>query len=390
MTLPLLSLFLAGFAIATSSFVVAGLLPEIALDLGVTVPTAGLLVTAYAFGVAIGGPLLSLFTSRFRRKPTILALMAIFVAGQIFCALAPTYELILAARLVISLSHGTFFGLAAILAVGMVPPERRGTAISLVFSGITVATVLGVPGGTAIGHAFGWRMAFWGVAGIAVVAAGVMALLLPAGPTPRAEGSNLTRQVKMLGRQQVWLSYAVILLLMLGVWTSFTYISPLLRETTGVSESLVPWFLLIFGVGSTIGLLVGGRLDRWSTSRTLIAGFAAQIAIYFCFALFATSPIVVAILLFLMGFAGFVVNAPLQNRVLRGAAEAPDLASTLMSSMFNIGIATGASVGAILLTRGYEYGNLLWVSVVMAVPATLLVLVAAYLDTRPKTASATT
>src|SRR5688572_2274943 len=127
MTLPLLSLFLAGFAIATSSFVVAGLLPEIALDLCVTVPTAGLLVTAYAFGVAVGGPLLSLVTSRFRRKPTILALMAIFVVGQVFCALAPTYELILAARLVISLSHGTFFGLAAILAVGMVPPDRRGS-----------------------------------------------------------------------------------------------------------------------------------------------------------------------------------------------------------------------------------------------------------------------
>ena len=386
MTLPLLSLFLAGFAIATSSFVVAGLLPEIALDLGVTVPTAGLLVTAYAFGVAIGGPLLSLFTSRFRRKPTILALMAIFVAGQIFCALAPTYELILAARLVISLSHGTFFGLAAILAVGMVPPDRRGMAISLVFSGITVATVLGVPGGTAIGHAFGWRMAFWCVAGIAVVAAGVMAVLLPAGTTPRAEGANLTRQVQVLGRQQVWLSYAVILLLMLGVWTSFTYISPLLRETTRVGESLVPWFLLIFGVGSTIGLFVGGRLDRWSTSRTLIAGFAIQIVIYFCFALFVTSPVVVAILLFLMGFAGFVVNAPLQNRVLRGAAEAPDLASTLMSSMFNVGIASGASVGAILLSRGYEYGNLLWVSAVMAIPATLLVLIAAYLDAQPKTA----
>ena len=173
---------------------------------------------------------------------------------------------------------------------------------------------------------------------------------------------------------------------MLGIWTSFTYISPLLRETTKVGETLVPWFLLIFGVGSTIGLFVGGRLDRWSTSRTLIAGFAAQIVIYFCFAVFATSPVVVAILLFLMGFAGFVVNAPLQNRVLRGAAEAPDLASTLMSSMFNIGIATGASVGAILLTRGYEYGNLPWVSAVLAIPATLLVVVAASLDARPKTA----
>jgi DHA1 family inner membrane transport protein len=383
MTLPLLSLFLAGFAIATSSFVVAGLLPEIALDLGVTVPTAGLLVTAYAFGVAVGGPVLALFTSRFRRKPTILALMAIFVAGQIFCALAPTYELLLAARLVVSLTHGTFFGLAAILAVATVPPERRGMAISLVFSGITVATVIGVPGGTAIGQAFGWRMAFWGVAGIAVLAAALMAILLPRGTAPHGEGNGLMRQLTVLRHQQVWLSYAIILLLMVGIWTSFTYVSPLLRETTGLEEGLVPWFLLVFGVGATMGLFAGGRLDRWNASATLVFGFAAQIVIYFLFALFVTSPAAVAILLFLMGLAGFIVNAPIQNRVLRGAAEAPDLASTLMSSMFNVGIASGASLGAILLSRGFPYGQLLWVSTVLVIPATLLCLLVAYLDRRP-------
>jgi MFS transporter, DHA1 family, inner membrane transport protein len=384
MTLPLLSLFLAGFAIATSSFVVAGLLPEIAVDLAVSIPTAGLLVTAYAAAVAIGGPVLSLLTSRFPRKPTILVLMAVFVLGQIACALSPTYEILLAARMLVSLSHGTFFGLAAILAVSMVAPDKRGSAISLVFAGITVATIIGVPTGTAIGHAFGWRMAFWCVAAVAVAAAAVMAILLPANSAPRGAGAGLAQQFRVLARQQVWLSYAIIVLLMLGIWSTMTYVSPLLAEATAMPQHLIPWMLLVFGVGSTVGLFLGGRLDRWSTSTTLIAGFATQILIYCTLAFFVGTPVVVGILLFLVGFAGFVVNAPLQNRVLRGAADAPDLASTVMSSMFNVGIAAGASLGAMMLSGGATYAHLPWVGFALAIPATGLCLVAALLD-RPRT-----
>jgi DHA1 family inner membrane transport protein len=384
MSLPLLSLFLAGFAIATSSFVVAGLLPEIALDLAVSIPTAGLLVTAYAAAVAIGGPVLSLLTSRFPRKPTILVLMAVFVLGQVACALSPSYEILLAARMLVSLSHGTFFGLAAILAVSMVAPEKRGSAISLVFAGITVATIIGVPAGTAIGHAFGWRMAFWCVAAIAVVAAVVMAVVLPATAASRSADSKLVQQFRVLGRQQVWLSYAIIVLLMLGVWSTMTYVSPLLAEATAMPPSLIPWMLLVFGVGSTAGLFLGGRLDRWSTSRTLIAGFAIQIVIYGALALFVQVPVAVGFLLFFVGFAGFVVNAPLQNRVLHGASDAPDLASTVMSSMFNVGIASGASLGALMLSQGAVYAHLPWVGFTLAIPATLLCIVAAILDRRTK------
>ncbi len=384
MNLPLFSLFLAAFGIATSSFIVAGLLPEISADMGVTIPVAGLLVTAYSFGVAVGGPVMSLLTSCFTRKPTILALVAVFIAGQVLCALAPTYELLLGARLVISLTHGTFFGLAAIIAVSVVPPERRAAAISLVFAGITVANIIGIPGGTAIGHAFGWRAAFWSVGALAVVAFATMAVLLPANSAPRPAGAGLAQQFRVLGRHQVYLTYLIILILMLGVWVSFTYIVPLLVNAAHIPQELVPWLLLIFGVGSTLGLFLGGRLGDRNPSATLSLGFGAQVLLYLLFPLLIENPWAVTVLLFLIGFAAFVVNAPLQNRVLKGAADAPDLASTLMSSMFNVGIASGATIGSVMLSQGASYAHLPWVAFALAIPATGLVILAAWLDSRPR------
>jgi MFS transporter, DHA1 family, inner membrane transport protein len=383
MNLPLFSLFLAAFGIATSSFIVAGLLPEISADMGVTIPVAGLLVTVYSVGVALGGPAMSLLTSRFPRKPTILTLIAVFIVGQAFCALAPTYELLLGARLVISLTHGTFFGLAAIIAVSIVAPEKRAGAISLVFAGITVANIIGIPGGTAIGHAWGWRAAFWSVGGLAVVAFAAMAFLLPANSAPRPAGAGLAQQFRVLGRHQVYLTYAVIVILMLGVFVSFTYIAPLLINATHIPPDFVPWMLLIFGVGSTAGLFLGGRLGDRNPGATLLLGFSAQVVLYLLLPLMIESAWAVGVLLFLIGFAAFVVNAPLQNRVLKGAADAPDLASTLMSSMFNVGIASGATIGSVMLSQGATYAQLPWVGFALAIPATALVAVAVWLDSRP-------
>jgi MFS transporter, DHA1 family, inner membrane transport protein len=382
----LVSLFLAAFSIGTTAFVIAGLLPAIAADLGVSIPAAGLLVTGYALGVAVGGPALSLLTSRFPRKLSILGLMAIFVIGQAFCATATTYPLLMAARLFVSLTHGSFFGLAVILAVTIVPPNARGGAIALVFSGLTISNVVGVPLGTAIGAEWGWRATFWTVGAVAVVASIAMALLLPNdAAVPRAH-SRLADQFRVLRHQKVLTSYAMIFLMMLGNFAVFTYVTPLLTETAGIAPGYVPWILLVFGIGSTIGIFAGGRLADRAPKQTLLFGFIMQFVVFGAIVAFDRDPVILPVVLFFQGFGVFVVNAGLQNRVLQGAAAAPDLASTLISSVFNLGIAVGASLGALLLTQGADYGELPIVGCVTAALATLIAFASARLDAREATA----
>lgn len=363
----LLSLFLAAFSIGTTEFVVAGLLPEISRDLGVSVPTAGLLVSGYAIGVAVGGPILSLLTSHFPRKPTILLLMAIFIGGHIFCALAPSYALLMGARIVIAMSHGSFFGLAAIIAVSIVPPNQRGAAISLVFAGLTVANILGVPLGTVIGNAFGWRSTFWVVGGLAVLATLAMAMLIPKGAASQQASSTLRQQFRVLGRHEVYFSYLLITVMMIGFWSVFTYVAPLLVQVTGLSSEWVPWALLMFGLGATAGIFAGGRLADRAPSQTLLIAFPVQGLIYVGLLLFPGSAVAMIFLLFAIGAGTFIVGSTLQNRILHGAAEAPDLASTLISSVYNVGIATGAFAGAAALNAGTPYQMLPWCGVVLSV-----------------------
>jgi DHA1 family inner membrane transport protein len=382
----LLSLFLAAFGIGTTAFVIAGLLPAIAQELHVTIPTAGLLVTAYAIGVAVGGPVLSLLTSRFPRKLAILGLMGIFILGQVFCAIAPTYELLMAARLFTSLTHGSFFGLAVILCVSIVPANKRGGAIALVFSGLTIANVIGLPGGTAIGDAFGWRTAFWTVGGIGVLATIAMAVLLPNDQAVPRQPSKLSDQFRVLGHQKVLTAYAMIFLMMLGNFAVFTFIAPLMTETAGIAPTYVPWILLLFGIGSTIGIFAGGRFADRAPKQTLIYGFIMQLVVFGAIVAFDRDPVVLPVVLFFQGFGVFVVNAGLQNRVIQGAAAAPDLASTLISSVFNLGIAGGASLGALLLTQGADYGQLPIVGCVTAAIATLIAFASARFDAREATA----
>lgn len=383
MTLALLSLFLAAFSIGTTEFVVAGLLPEISRDLGVSIPTAGLLVSGYALGVAVGGPILSLLTSRFPRKTMVLVLMAVFVGGHVLCALAPSYELLMAARIVVSMSHGTFFGLAAIIAVSIVPEERRGRAVSLVFAGITVANIVGVPLGTAIGNAFGWRATFWVVAGVAVLAALAMALALPRGVAGAQKRATIAAQFRVLGSHKVWLSYAIIVCMMIGTFSFFTFIAPFLTEVSSVPREIVSGLLLLFGLGATLGIFVGGRLADWRPAETMVLGFVLQILVFGAVLAFSSNPVVMGGLLFCVGGSGFLVGAALQNRILRGAAHAPDLASTLISSVFNIGIAGGAYIGATALGNGAGYAQLPWFGFGLAFVTSGLAIVAFLLDRRP-------
>ncbi|MEX1180114.1 MAG: MFS transporter [Cucumibacter sp.] len=382
MPIAIFSLFLAAFTIGTTQFVVAGLLPPISSDLGVSIPTAGYLVSGYAIGVAIGGPLVSLALSRVAKKRAILILMSIFVTGHVWCALAPSYETLMAARVFVSLSHGSFMGVAVVLAMSLVPPERRGSAIAVITAGITVANVLGVPGGTAIGTALGWRATFWIIGGIAIVTATVMTILLPADKPRDGRGGNLAAQFRVLGQQKVYVTFAIITSMMIGFWALFTFVAPLLLEVSRVPLEWVAPYLIGFGVGATAGSFAAGPLaDRWPT-QTILLAFPAQIAVFIAVMLFAGSGPAMAAVLFVLGFLMFLPNASLISRVFQGAAAAPDFAATLISTVFNIGIAAGAWAGAQALNSGAGYQQLPWFGVAFGVVSTGLAALTLALDRR--------
>jgi MFS transporter, DHA1 family, inner membrane transport protein len=242
MPLPLFALFLAAFAVGTTELIISGILPSLAADLAVDIPTAGLLISGYAIGVAIGGPILSLATTALPRRPLLLGLMVVFVLGNVLCALSSSYWLLMAARLVIACSHGLFFGVAMIIAGQLVPKERQGSAISFVIAGITIASVLGVPIGTAIGNAYGWRATFWAISAVGVGATVALALLIPTTKLQEREyRPNLRAEIRAIGRQSVFLSYAIIALYMTATLAVLAYSVPMLTTVTGFSTAAIPF-----------------------------------------------------------------------------------------------------------------------------------------------------
>ncbi len=358
MSLPLFALFLAAFAFGTAEFVIAGVLPEVASGLNVSVPLAGYLITAYAVGIAIGGPLLAVATKRYSRRSLILGLGAVFTIGQVFCALAPSFELLLVARVLVAVVHGTYFGIAAVVAIGLVPDDKRGFAVALILSGLTVSNILGVPGGTAIGNALGWRATFWAVAVLGLASTLAIALFLPRTAGASATTGSILREFKVIGRQQIVTSLFIVILVMIGQYSLFTYIAPLLREVTGLDAGMVPWVLLLYGVGSTIGVFIGGRLADWKLMPSLIAILLTQALAFTLVWLVSPYPLVMAGAVLFWGGVNFAFGSPVQSRVLAWSADAPNLASSLIPSGFNAGIAIGAVLGSTLLEQGFGYRNL--------------------------------
>lgn len=358
MSLPLLALFLAAFAFGTAEFVIAGVLPEVADGLGVSIPIAGYLISGYAIGIAIGGPLLAVATKKMSRKTLILLLGTSFTLGQALCALAPNFELLMLARVVVAVAHGTYFGIAAIVAIGLVPPERRGFAVALILSGLTVSNILGVPGGTAISNALGWRSTFWAVGALGLIATIGAGFFLPASAGSNTTGGSFLREFKVLGRQQVITCLIIVVLVMVGQYSIFTYIAPLLREVTMLDAGVVPWVLLLYGIGATIGVFIGGRLADWKLMPSLIVILSTQSLAFVALYLFSPYPIAMAITVVLWGGVNFAFGSPVQSRVLAWAADAPNLASALIPTGFNIGIAIGAILGAGMLEGGYSYQHL--------------------------------
>lgn len=373
MSLPLIALFLAAFAFGTAEFVIAGILPDVAEGLGVTIPVAGYLISGYAVGIAIGGPLLAVATKKMTRKALILALGGTFVVGQVLCALAPNFELLMLARVLVSVVHGTYFGIAAIVAVSIVAPEKRGFAVALILSGLTVSNILGVPGGTAIGNAFDWRATFWAVGAIGLVATLAIAFFLPRTAAASTTSGSFMREFKVLGRPQIVACLIIVALVMIGQYSLFTYITPLLTTVTGLETGIVPWVLLLYGVGSTIGVFIGGRLADWKLMPSLIVILALQAVMFVTIYLVSPYPVLMAIATIVWGGVNFAFGSPVQSRVLAWAADAPNLASALIPTGFNIGIAIGAILGAGIIDSGLGYGTL---PLIGAVTSTLAALVA--------------
>jgi DHA1 family inner membrane transport protein len=375
MPLPLIALFIAAFAFGTTEFVIAGVLPDVADGLGVSIPTAGYLVSGYALGIAIGGPLLTLLTPKVGRRTLLLWLTVVFTLGQIACALAPDFFSMLALRVAVAVAHGAYFGVAMVVATGLVRAEKRGMAVALVLAGLTVSGIVGVPAGTAIGNVWGWRATFWAMTVLGVLAAVAIALLIPATKAVTVAHAGLRREVGVLGRQQVWTSLIVMLMLMMGQFVPYTYITPLLEEVTGLTAETVPWVLLASGIGATLGVFAGGKVAGGRLMPALIVMLALQAVVLM--AMFAAGPYPLPMIAVIVLWAGvnFSIGTAVQTRILTWTADAPNLASSLIPSGFNVGIALAAFVGATMLNAGLPYRSLPLVGVMamaIAVAAAIL------------------
>ncbi len=367
MPLPLFALALAAFAIGTSEFVIMGLLPDLARDLGVSIPQAGLLVTGYALGVVIGAPILALATARLPRKTALLALIGTYAVGNLLCAVAPSYTLLMSARVLTALCHGAFFGIGSVVAAELVPWNKRGQAIAIMFSGLTLANVLGVPAGTALGQAAGWRATFWVVVGIAVAATTAIAWALPRLPKPTSQ--NLVGEFAVLGKPQVLLAMLISVLSSASLFSVFTYIAPMLENVTHLSPHSVSWLLLLFGVGITAGNFLGGRLADWRLMPSVAGAFVGLIATLATLTVTLHAVWPVAITLLVWGVLTFVVGPPLQMRVVDSAPEAPNLVATLNQGAFNLGNATGAWLGGLVIGAGFAYAELPWLGAALGAVA---------------------
>jgi MFS transporter, DHA1 family, inner membrane transport protein len=356
MPLAFYALTAGAFGIGTTEFVIMGLLLQVSGDFGVSVSTAGLLISGYALGVFAGAPILTLATRRLPRKTVLLALMLIFAIGNLACALAPSYEALMAARVVTALAHGTFFGVGSVVATSLVAPDRKASAIAVMFTGLTVATLLGVPFGAWLGLAFGWRATFFAVTAIGVVALIVLAIFVPRATAVEA-AIPLRQELAAVVKPQVQLGFLMTVLGYAGVFTVFTYIQPILVQVTGFSEAAVSPILLVFGLGLLGGNLLGGRLADRNLVTALIGTLAALLAVLVATHFAIDSKIGAIVAIGLLGAASFATVAPLQLRVLEKAGPAGrNFASSLNIAAFNLGNAIGAWLGGATIDHGFGIG----------------------------------
>lgn len=358
--LALYALMAGAFGIGTTEFVIMGLLPDVSRDLHVSIPSAGLLITGYALGVAIGAPIMSILMAKFPRKNALLWLMAIFTLGNLTCAIAPDYATLMLARVVTSFAHGTFFGIGAIVATDLVAKDKRAFALALMFTGLTVANVVGVPAGTWLGQMLGWRSTFWAVTMIGPIALAAIYLLVP--KDHHATTVDVASEIHTLLQPQVIAGLLLTIISDTGLFAILTYVAPILTDVANFSPAAVSPVFLLFGAGMVVGNIIGAKLADIHLDHTLIGALMCIIAILAGFSFFAQDKFAVVSLVGLLGIAGFAVVPALQIKILEKASGAPTLASAMNIGAFNIGNAAGAWVGGLVISSGLGLTAIGWIA----------------------------
>lgn len=382
MPIALLALAIGAFGIGSTEFAVMGVLPDIAGDLHTSIPTAGYLVTGYAIGVVIGAPLLTVLANRLSRKRMLLAMMAVFTLGNLGAALAPNFDTLMIARVLTALPHGAFFGVGSVVAAKLVHSSQRARAISMMFLGLTVANILGVPASTALGHAAGWRMTFVSIAAVGILAMVSVALLVP--NLTEDTRVRVSAELRAFTKPQVWLAIGVATFGFGGVFATYSYIAPMLHKLAGIGDTGLTITLALFGLGMTVGNLIGGRLADRALNPAMYTSLAGLAAILALFAFTVHNQVTAMITVFGIGTIAFIAIPTVQTKIMRAAEEAPTMAAAAVQSGFNIANAAGALLGGAVIDAGLGYTSPNLLGAVLATIGLGLALASGALDRRRK------
>ena len=370
---PLLALAIGAFAIGTTEFSPMGFLPQIAENLNISIPTAGMLITAYALGVMIGAPIMTLWFGHFPRRKALIILMGIFTLGNLFAAIAPNYWGLMGARIFTSLNHGAFFGIGSIVATSVVPKDKQASAVAMMFMGLTIANIGGVPLATWIGQNIGWRMSFALIAILGVITMLSLWKALPEGEL--GQRPDVKAELKVLTRLPVVLALLTTVMSAGAMFTLYTYIAPSLHHITHATPTVITFMLVLIGIGFSIGNHLGGKFADLSVSKTLIGFLVVLMVMMLLFPILAKTTIGAAIALIIWGAAAFAVVPPLQMRVMSVAHEAPGLASSVNIGAFNLGNALGAAAGGAVLSMNMSYAMVSTTGAVLTAVGLVLVFI---------------
>jgi DHA1 family inner membrane transport protein len=380
MPLALWALVIGAFGIGTTEFVIAGLLPAIAADFGVTIPAAAHMATSYALGVFVGAPILIILGARISKKTMLAFLAGLFVLGNLVTALAPSLEAAIVGRVITSLTHGAFFGIGSVLAAEMVTPEKRVSAIAFMFSGLTVANLVGVPVGTWLSQRFSWQVTYYAITLIGVATLIGVLILIP--PTPKPKAQRIGHEFTAFGNPKVLLAMGITILGPAAFFTSITYIAPMMTEAAGFSDTSVTWLLMVFGFGLFVGNWLGGRYADKALMPMLYGTLFAQALVLVVFHFVASSQVASVVCIFLMAAFGFATVSPIQKLVMDKAkiAGAPTLASAVNIGLFNLGNAFGAWLGGVVIAQGFGLTSPNWAGALISLGALVLAIASGLLD----------
>lgn len=369
MPAALFALAIGAFGIGLTEFVIAGILPQIATDFSVDIPTAGLMATTYALGVFVGAPILTVAGAKVPRKTMLIALALVFTAGNFLTAIAPTFNIALAGRILTAFNHGTFFGLGSIIAASLVAQDKQASAIAFMFSGLTLANLFGVPVGTWLAQAYDWRLVFWLITGIGLITVASIGWLVP--KIEAGEAIAFKTEIRAFFDSQVLLAMGITIFGPAAFFTSITYIAPMMIEKAGFTDAGVAQIMVLFGLGLAVGNWLGGRFADRSLFGTLFVTLAAQAAVLFIFWLGVENGVVASVCVFLMAAFGFATVSPIQKLVMDRAchAGAPTMAASVNIGMFNLGNAIGAWVGGATIAAGFGLASPNWAGAVLSLIA---------------------